>query len=130
MDKLIILFFVFILFTGIYNDITLYIKHNEYSTFRGYTVTTIKSFFFLKYLFLYFSIKYLIKKDFLSLKFFFITCSFASVFVCLDILFQLNFGRDVFGFEAPKDLRKLGGPFGDEFIAGGFIQDSQFFPFF
>ena len=34
------------------------------------------------------------------------------------------------GFEKPQDGRKLGGPFGDELIAGGFIQRFSIFSFF
>ena len=56
--------------------------------------------------------------------------SLSSIFVSLDIVLQLIHGKDIFGFEAPSDLRKLGGPFGDELIAGGFIQRFSVFSFF
>lgn len=130
LDKVIVLFFIFILVTGIYNDLNLYLNHNDFAKWRGYFHTIIKSLLFFKYLLLYFSLRFLIEKKFLNLKFFFISCTFTSVFVCLDILLQFAYGKDIFGFEAPSDLRKLGGPFGDELIAGSFIQRFSIFSFF
>ena len=55
---------------------------------------------------------------------------FASIFVCFDIFFQFFAGQDLFGFKVIGDGRKLGGPFGDELIAGGFIQRFCLFSFF
>ena len=130
LDKIIIFFFFFILGTGIFNDISLYLEHQSFSVWRGYFSTTIKSLLFFKYLFLYFTLKFLVEKNLLNLKFFFISCSLSSIFVSLDIVLQLIYGKDIFGFEAPSDLRKLGGPFGDELIAGGFIQRFSVFSFF
>ena len=134
-DKLIIFYFFLIIFTGIYNDIQMKIFHEEFSDFRGNFYTTIiKSFFFLKYLLFYFVLRYLIDKNILKLKIFFTFCSFASIFVCFDIFFQFINGKDIFGFTSPgyldADGRKLGGPFGDELIAGGYIQRFSLFAFF
>ena len=130
LDKIIIFFFFFILGTGIYNDISLYLEHKSFSVWRGYFSTIIKSLLFFKYLFLYLTLKFLVEKNLLNLKYFFISCSLSSIFVSLDIFLQLVYGKDIFGFEAPSDLRKLGGPFGDELIAGGFIQRFSVFSFF
>ena len=126
-DKLILLFFFLILFTGIINDYYLY--YNE-GSWRGYFSTTLKSIFFFKYLFLFVILRYLIEKNIIDLKFFFITSTLASLFVCFDIFFQLQYGKDIFGFEGMGAQRKLGGPFGDELIAGGFIQRFSIFSFF
>ena len=68
LDKLIIVFFIFVLFTGIYNDIKFYV-HDLYP--KGIN-TTIKSIFFLKYLFLYLILRFLIENTLVNLKFFFI----------------------------------------------------------
>ncbi len=125
-DKLIILYFIFILYTGFYNDVY-FIINDLYPA--GYK-TILKAIFYLKYLFLYISIRYLIEKDILNLKLFFLSCSFCSIFVCVDIFFQAFFGKDFFGFEAPENSRKLSGPFGDELIAGGYIQRFSLFSFF
>ena len=69
-------------------------------------------------------------KILVNIKFFFITCSFFTLFVCLDIFYQFKFGVDIFGYETIEGLRKLGGPFGDEYIAGGYIQRYFLFSFF
>ena len=50
------------------------------------------------------------------------------MFVCLDLFYQLIFGEDIFGFKSIG--RKLSGPFGDELIAGSFIQRFSLFSFF
>ncbi len=124
LDKIICSFFLFILFTGIFNDIYFFI----YDLYPKGINTTLKSIFFLKYLFLYFALRFLVEKSLIDLKYFFISSSFFSIFVCLDILYQFYFGKDIFGFEGIK--RKLSGPFGDELIAGGYIQRFSLFSFF
>ena len=130
LDKIIFLFFFLILFTGVYNDIELFIKKREYSDWRGGYETLKKSLFFFKYLFLYIALRFLIEKNVIDLKLFFITCSISSLFVSLDIFYQYKFGHDIFGFNTVGSGRKLGGPFGDELIAGGFIQRFSLFSFF
>ena len=62
LDKLLFLFFFLVLFTGIYNDISLYRNHSEFFQWRGGYETSIKSIFFLKYLLLYVVVRFLIEK--------------------------------------------------------------------
>ena len=126
-DKLLILFFFLILYTGFYNDYFFYL---EEMSWKGYFSTVIKSIFFFRYLFLYFILRYLIEKQIIDLKPFFITSALATSFVSLDIFYQFIFGKDVFGFESSGSGRKLSGPFGDELIAGSFIQRFCIFSFF
>ena len=130
LDKLIFSFFFLILFTGIYNDIQIFLNDKEFSEFRGNFESIKKAIFFLKYLLLYLVLKFLIEREIINLKFFFITCSVSSIFVSLDIFYQYYFGQDIFGFEVVGTGRKLSGPFGDEAIAGGFIQRFSLFSFF
>ena len=125
-DKILLAYFVLILITGFINDLYFY-KNNIGNNFF---ITTIKSILFLKYLLLYFSLRLLIIKDIINLKLFFIFCSLATIFVSLDIFYQFFFGKDIFGFEADFSSRKLSGPFGDELIAGSFIQRFSIFAFF
>ncbi len=125
LDKLIFLYFFLILFSSIIND---YYFYTEGMSWKGYFSTVLKSIFFFKYLLLYIIIRFLIEKKIIDLKLFFISCSFATVFVSLDILFQFFNGKDIFGFVG--EGRKLAGPFGDELIAGGFIQRFSLFAFF
>ena len=129
-DKLLFLYFFIIIFTGIYNDFEIRILNEEFSSFRGGYYTTLKSFLFLKYLLLYIILRFLIFKNILNLKHFFVVCSIATLFVCFDIFFQFFNGEDIFGFTSPPEGRKLGGPFGDELIAGSYIQRFSLFAFF
>ena len=126
LDKIIFIFFGFIIFTALFNDI---FNLNKLSWGTPYA-TTLRSFLFLKYLLLYISIKFLVEKNFINFKLFFISCSLASLFVCLDIFYQFFFGKDIFGYKAMPGFRKLGGPFGDELIAGSYIQRFSIFSFF
>ncbi len=130
LDKILVSFFFLILITGFYNDVLIGIDYRDFSDSRGYFYTTIKSILFLKYLLMYLIIKFLIEKEIINLKFFFISSTFASIFVCSDVVFQFISGRDIFGFEADMSTRKLGGPFGDELIAGSYIQRFSLFTFF
>ena len=126
-DKLLFFYFFFILYTGFYNDYFFYL--NELA-WKGYFSTVIKSIFFFKYLFLYLVLRFLVERQVLDLKFFFLSSAVASIFVSLDIFYQFIFGKDIFGFETIGPGRKLSGPFGDELIAGGFIQRFCIFSFF
>lgn len=125
LDKIIFLFFIFLIFTGIYNDLFFYIS-NSYP--KGIN-TILKSLFFLKYLMLYLSIRFLIEKKIINLKLFFTVSALSSLFVCFDIFYQFIFGKDIFGLETIYK-RKLSGPFGDELIAGGYLQRFSLFSFF
>jgi len=123
-DKLMILFFSFILFTSIYNNIHIYTTEEWPKNFA----VTKKAFLFLRFLALYFIVRYIIKEKKINFKFFLISCTFCSIFVSLDLFYQFLFGVDIFGFES--NGRKLSGPFGDELIAGGYLQRFSLFAFF
>tara|TARA_Y100000816_G_scaffold196250_1_gene143475 strand:- start:2994 stop:4367 length:1374 start_codon:yes stop_codon:yes gene_type:complete len=123
LDKLVILLFIYILINGALNN---YFYNTENAN-NDHTVL-IKSIFFIRFLLLYFLVNYLIEKNILNLKIFFISASLAVIFVCLDLLYQFYFGKDIFGFEGIG--RRLGGPFGDELIAGSFILRFGLFSFF
>ena len=118
-DKLIILFFSYVLFVGMYNFYLEDFKNKE---------ILIKSFSFLRYLILYFVIRILINNDKINFNLFFKFCSVSVLFVASDLIFQYHFEKDIFGFEGQG--RRLGGPFGDELVAGSFLQRFSFFLFF
>ena len=128
LDKLIILFFSLVLFTGFFNDAFFYITDSWPKSRALGLYTTLKSILYLRFLILYFVIRFLIENKILNLKKFFISCTLCSVFVCLDLYYQLNFGQDIFGHK-PVGAR-LSGPFGNELIAGGYIQRFSIFSFF
>lgn len=127
LDKLIFFYFSLVIFTGIYND---YYFYTIELSWKGHFSTIIKSLFFFKYLLMFLILRFLIEKKIITLKYFFITCGVCSTFVCFDIFFQFYFGQDIFGFSSEGMGRKLGGPFGNELIAGSFIQRFSIFSFF
>ena len=127
-DKFILSFFLLIILTGFYNDFYMYINLNDLSLWKGVFATSLKSFFFLRYLVIYFILRFLLEKNIVNLKIFFFSCSFFSIFVCFDIFYQFRYGIDLFGYE--NIGRKFSGPFDDELIAGGYIQRFFLFSFF
>lgn len=127
LDKLLFFYFFIIVVSGLIGDFYFY-SNKLY--WNGLFSTTIKSLFFLKFLLLYLILRYLVEREILIFKYFFITCAAASIFVCFDIFYQFINGEDIFGFKYSGTGRKLGGPFGDELIAGSFIQRFSLFSFF
>ena len=125
LDKLIFAYFFIILITAVINDFYFF---SERISWKGYFSTILKSVFFLKYLLLYVVIRFLTEKNIFQFKQFFILSTLAVLFVSLDIFFQFLSGEDIFGFTSQG--RKFSGPFGDELIAGGFIQRFSLFAFF
>ncbi len=131
LDKVILFFFLFIFFSGITNFIDLYfVKGEHYSLVENFGFSVlIKSISYIRYLILYFVLRFLVENKLINFKFFFISCSLFTLFVSLDIFYQFIFGKDIFGFE-PTSARKFSGPFGNEFIAGGYLQRFALFSFF
>ena len=125
LDKLIILYFLLIIFTGFYNYYFF-----DLENVNSYIISPTKSLLFLKYLILYLIIRFLVSNGLISLNLFFISCALSSIFVSLDIFYQFYNGKDIFGLETIGIGRKLSGPFGDELIAGSFIQRFSLFAFF
>lgn len=126
LDKLLISFFILILFTSFFNNLYLYYSDTE--DFPKDFGIILKSLSYLRFLLLYFIIRFLLEKKIFSLKLFFISSSIFSLIVSLDLYFQLSFGKDIFGYEG--EGRKLAGPFGDEKIAGSYLQRFSLFAFF
>ncbi len=125
LDKIILVFFLIVLLSGVVSAIGWYLEDSWKSPFK----TILRSTLFFRYFLLYIVLRFLIENKIINLKFFFITCALSSLFVSLDIFYQYKFGQDIFGFETVWE-RKLSGPFGDELIAGGFIQRFSLFSFF
>ena len=125
-DKLVILFFCYILFTSTYNSIEIYF-FNESENKDFYILN--KSVLFVRYLFLYLSIRLLFEKELLNFKIIFYLFSSTVIFVIFDVILQFFIGKDLFGFVSPYTYKNTG-PFFDEAIAGGFIQRFSLFVFF
>ena len=124
LDKIIILFFIIVLISGIVSAVGWYLDDSWKSPFK----TILRSTLFFRYFLLYIILRFLIENKIINLKFFFITCALSSLFVSFDIFYQYKFGQDIFGFETVWE-RKLSGPFGDELIAGGFLQRFSLFSY-
>ena len=114
-DKILIILFTYILLSSALNNIYYY-KEGSIDDFSIF----LKSLLFLRFLLFYFVVKFLIIENIINLKIFFLTAFVGVTFVCLDIVYQLATGYDIFGYIALN--RNLSGPFGDELIAGSFIQ--------
>ena len=108
-DIIIILFFSYILFTSIYNTIEInYFNQNEKKDF--YILN--KSVFFLRYIFLYLSIRLLIENKLLNFKIIFYFFSSIVLFVIFDVVYQFYIGKNLFGYVSPF-VHKSTGPFFD-----------------
>ena len=93
LDKLIFLYFAIVILSGFLGDYYFYINQLYWN---GLLATTIKSFFFLKYLLLYLILRFLVEKEIFNFKGFFVVCAAASLFVSLDIFYQFINGEDIF----------------------------------
>ena len=122
-DKILISFFLFTVIVNLIN-----ISYFLSIDFNLAKENFLKTIYFFRDLLLYFSIRYVVEKNIFDFKMFFISSGFCVIFVSLDIIYQLIFGSDFFGF--PKTPRHLSGPFGDELIAGSYLQRFGIFIFF
>ena len=124
LDKVILVFFLYALLLGLINTYNNYLENSSQNFFIMF-----KTLAYLRFLILYFLIRYLIENNLFNFKLFFISSSLCSVFVCLDLIYQYMFGVDIFGYK-PIISRRMSGPFGDELIAGSYLQRFFLFTFF
>ena len=87
-----------------------------------------KSFIFVRFIILIFIVDTLFFNKILSLKKLFLFSLLCTSFVSFDIILQYFTGTDLFGYKTHKTWNS--GPFGDEFIAGGYLQKFSFLSFF
>ncbi len=121
-DKLILILFLYILINGFFNNLLNF----DFPDAPNQNIVLIKSFLFLRFLVLYFVVRYLVCKEIINYKLLFFVYGLFAFFVSFDLIIQYIFGKNLFGMEG-VDGRRLSGVFGDEYIAGGFIQ--KFFIF-
>ena len=125
LDKLIILFFAYLLIVGLYNNI--YVNYISLSI-NDFTIIN-KTLLFFRFLFLYFILRYLVEKELINFKLLFFSCGLSTLFVSLDLVYQFYSGSDIFGYKIFHP-RRMSGPFGSELIAGSFLQRFSIFAFF
>lgn len=88
-----------------------------------------KTIFFFKYLLLYFSIRFFSNIKIINIKIFNFFCASCALVVVFDIFFQFLFGKNIFGL-VPFSTRHYSSFFGQELIAGGYLQKFSLFVFF
>lgn len=123
LDKILFLFFAYIFFTLLINYFEIKIKGEKFSEIISY-----KSIFFYKYLFLYLGLRFLLFKKIILLNIFYLVCGLCVIIVSADIFVQFIIGENILGV-APVSQRHYSGFFGDELIAGGYIQKFSLFAF-
>ena len=123
-DKLLIFLSCYILFVALVNGV----NYSEVGESYWLNKIMLKSLFFLRYILFYFVIRFLIDQKIFNFKYFLFSASLCAIFVSLDLILQFSYGKDVFGY--PKSDYKLSGPFGDELIAGAYLQRFSIFIFF
>ena len=116
---LIYLFFFLLIFTTAINNIP------NFGTHPLYEENFYKSIFFTRFLLLFLVINRLIEEKTLNIKLFFISCSFFSFLLAIDIIIQVIFGKNLIGH--PITLFRPAGFFGSEHIAGSYLQKFIFF---
>ena len=120
--KIIFLFFFLIFFSTSLSFIkSLYFE--GYETIQLIRLT--KSIIFFRYFLLLLIIYKLSEQNVLNFKYFFLYAAFAALLVALDIIFQYIFGFNTIGLISHGTHNS--GFFGEEWIAGGFIQNFSFF---
>ncbi len=81
------------------------------------------SFFYLRFGLYAFAIIYLLSINDSYIEILYSISKYTILFVILDSIVQIIFGRDIFGLEPNSiSLMRISGPFGDKFILGSFLQ--------
>ena len=123
--KIIFLLFLVVIFsTGLSFIKSLYFGGYEYENL----VRFMKSIFFFRFFLILIIIYLLGDSNILSFKHFIITAAFSVVLVSLDVIYQYIFDFNIIGLESYGTHNT--GVFGDEIIAGGYIQNFSFFALF
>jgi len=123
-DKIILIFFFYTLITLIVNFLESYFIEE---IFPEQIIS--KTLFYFRYLALYLVVRFLITKNIVNLSWFSFTCAACATFVCFDIFYQFIFGKNIFGIE-PPGIRHFSGVFGEEVVAGGYLQKFSLFTLF
>jgi O-antigen ligase len=124
LDKIVLVFFFYTIISLAVNFFDNYLNNESFSKIVIY-----KTLFYLRYLIFYLALRVLISQKILRLDWFSLACVACATFVCLDIFFQFSFGKDLFGIK-PASERHFSGIFGEENIAGGYLQKFALFSFF
>ena len=120
--KIIFLLFFVIFFSTVLSFLeSLYIEGYDHNQMVRLT----KSIIFFRYFLMLLIIYHLSELNILNFKYFFISAALVTFIVATDIIFQYIFGFNIIGLESHGSHNS--GFFGEEWIAGGFIQNFSFF---
>ncbi len=123
--KIIFLFFIIIFISTVLSYAkTIYIEGYDDISFVRLT----KSILFFRYFLLLITIYLLNKFNILDFKYFFLTAALSATVVSLDVIYQFFMGANILGQKSSGFYNS--GFFGDEIIAGGYIQRFSFFSIF
>tara|TARA_B100000029_G_scaffold471538_1_gene511269 strand:+ start:626 stop:2104 length:1479 start_codon:yes stop_codon:yes gene_type:complete len=123
--KIIFLLFCVILFSTSLSFITsLYFEGYEYK----HLSRLIKSVLFFRYFLLLLIIYFLNDYDVINYKYFFLVGTCSTLIISLDVIYQYFFGFNIIGLKS--HIHHNSSFFGNEFIAGGYIQRFSLFSIF
>ena len=120
--KLIFLFFLLVFFSTSLNLIeSLYFGDYEKSDF----FRLVKSILFFRFFIILLIIYILSELNIINFKYFFLLATLLPIFISIDVIFQYFFGFNFIGIKSYGHHNTSF--FGDELIAGGYIQNFSFF---
>ena len=123
--KVAFLFFLIILFSTALSLVkSLYFDGYQYENLAR----LIKSLSFFRFFLILLVVVLLKQFNILNFKYFFVSAAICSSVVSLDVIYQYIFGHDILGITSYGHFNS--GFFGDELIAGGYIQKFSFFTIF
>ena len=92
-DKIVIIFFLYLLILFIIKGYSILVYDSSEKELNVF----IKTLAHFRFLILYFILKFLVLREILNFKFFFIVCTGCTLFICLDMILQIYTGKDIFG---------------------------------
>lgn len=124
LDKLLFIFFFYTLVSLLIN----YVEHQLANILFSKSIF-LKTIFFFRYLLLYIILRFLISENIINLHLFKSVGALCVVLVSVDIFIQFIFGKNIIGM-TPFSDRHFSSFFGNELIAGGYLQKFSLFIFF
>ena len=120
--KIIFFLFLVVFFSTSLSFIkSLYFEEYEYTNL----IRLIKSVLFFRFFLLLLIIYLLSELNIINFRYFFLSAAFAALLISIDIIYQYSFGFNIIGLESYGHHNASF--FGDELIAGGFVQNFSFF---
>ena len=121
--KIIFFLFLVVFFSTSLSFIkSLYFEEYEYTNL----IRLIKSVLFFRFFVLLLIIYLLSELNIINFRYFFLSAAFVTLLISIDIIYQYSFGFNIMGLESYSEYHNASF-FGDELIAGGFVQNFSFF---